>query len=322
MALNYSHRPIIPAHLPEDSLVSPLRVPNGYFSESVQENTGDGFGNPWPLDQDLENYFDTGRENFDRVASRDSVSGDILDLLPLDPFGMGISTVTTFSGWFEDWDVVNCSGCWNDNGGLGYRDYHLFAELNYICGNTLSFHTINRSTEGIGSNKSIAVESGIGSCSLGKGAEEVFTSVVSGSASGVGVILSSQNKVGCGGSHPYDGFLVSSIEGSHDDEEESPHAALSFALGYLGVRDLLAVEQVCRSFRSTIKNDPLLWRSICIDHPLREKISDDNLLELTRRAQGNLQCLTLVECPLITDDGLKHVIESNPKLTKVRKYDY
>jgi hypothetical protein len=43
-------------------------------------------------------------------------------------------------------------------------------------------------------------------------------------------------------------------------------------------------------------------------------------LQLTNRAQGNLQCLSLVECPRITDDGLKHVLENNPRLTKVSSH--
>jgi hypothetical protein len=105
-----------------------------------------------------------------------------------------------------------------------------------------------------------------------------------------------------------------------EGDKEAPHAAFAFALGYLGVRDLLVVETVCRSLRSTVQSDPLLWRSIHIDQPLNEKITDDVLLQLTNRAQGNLQCLSLVECPRITDDGLKHVLENNPRLTKVSSH--
>jgi hypothetical protein len=97
----------------------------------------------------------------------------------------------------------------------------------------------------------------------------------------------------------------------------APHPAFAFALGYLGVRDLLLVETVCRSLRYTVRSDPLLWRSIHIDQPLNEKITEDVLLQLTDRAQGNLQCLSLVKCPRITDDGLKQLLKSNPRLTKV-----
>ncbi|XP_024193422.1 F-box protein SKIP14 isoform X2 [Rosa chinensis] len=98
--------------------------------------------------------------------------------------------------------------------------------------------------------------------------------------------------------------------GAHD-------GALMLALSYLGVRDLLVVERVCRSLYSTVRGDPLMWRSIHIDQPLNEKITDEVLLQLTDRAQGNLQCLSLVECPRITDDGLKRVLENNPRLTKL-----
>lgn len=100
-------------------------------------------------------------------------------------------------------------------------------------------------------------------------------------------------------------------------EDTSPHEGLILSLGYLGVRDLLSVEKVCRSLRSAVQSDPLLWRCIHIDSPLSERITDDTLLRLTRRAHGSLQCLSLVGCSRITDDGLKKVLESNPRLQKV-----
>lgn len=96
-----------------------------------------------------------------------------------------------------------------------------------------------------------------------------------------------------------------------------PHDALFFALGYLGVKDLLAVERVCRSLRDAVRSDPLLWRSIHINQPLYPKIGDDALLKLTGRAAGTLQCLILENCNKITDSGLKRVLESNPWLKKV-----
>ncbi|KAI3426761.1 uncharacterized protein J3R85_009624 [Psidium guajava] len=107
------------------------------------------------------------------------------------------------------------------------------------------------------------------------------------------------------------GGTCSSVNG------EMPHLAFSLALGYLGVRDLLAIEGVCKSVRSTVRNDPFYWRNIHIHHPLNDKITDEVLMQLTDRAQGSLQCLSLVECPRITDDGLKRVLDSNPKLSKL-----
>ncbi|KAF6163003.1 hypothetical protein GIB67_021152 [Kingdonia uniflora] len=98
---------------------------------------------------------------------------------------------------------------------------------------------------------------------------------------------------------------------------EDPQDALLYALGYVGVQDLLSVEGVCKFLRDSVRGDPLLWKSIHIDESLNEKIDDETLLLLTRRAQGNLQCLSLLECMKITDGGLKRVLQSNLKLTKL-----
>ncbi|XAR58255.1 hypothetical protein NMG60_11026681 [Bertholletia excelsa] len=102
-----------------------------------------------------------------------------------------------------------------------------------------------------------------------------------------------------------------------DGDGGEPHDGLFFALAYLGVRDLLSVERVCKSLRDAVQNDPLLWRSIHIDHPLSERLTDDALLRLTSRAQGTLQCLSLMQCMRVTDNALWHVLESNPGLTKL-----
>ncbi|KAI3909182.1 hypothetical protein MKW98_012919 [Papaver atlanticum] len=57
---------------------------------------------------------------------------------------------------------------------------------------------------------------------------------------------------------------------------------------------------------------------IHIDQPAsRERITDDDLLQLANRAQGNLRTLSLVKCSKITDDGLKRVLERNPRLIKL-----
>ncbi|CAK7328223.1 unnamed protein product [Dovyalis caffra] len=108
-----------------------------------------------------------------------------------------------------------------------------------------------------------------------------------------------------------------------DDCEEGtelggePHDALFFALGYLRVKDLLMVEKVCRSLCAAVRGDTLLWRSIHIDQPLSDKITNEALFKLTNRAQGTLQSLSLGECIRITDSGLMQVLESNPRLTKL-----
>ncbi|XVE67767.1 hypothetical protein DITRI_Ditri09bG0014700 [Diplodiscus trichospermus] len=129
------------------------------------------------------------------------------------------------------------------------------------------------------------------------------------------------------GNGPLNGGFIFNDEGSgledcegvfcDDSEGAAPNDALFLAVGYLGVKDLLAVERVCRSLRDAVRSDPLLWRRIHIEHSLNQRITDDPLLKLTSRAQGTLECLSLVGCVKITDDGLKRVLESNPRLTKL-----
>ncbi|KAG9130666.1 hypothetical protein Leryth_018068 [Lithospermum erythrorhizon] len=66
----------------------------------------------------------------------------------------------------------------------------------------------------------------------------------------------------------------------------------------------------CSSYR-------LCCGRIHIDQPLNQRITDDLLFQLCSKAQGSLQCLRLVECLKITDDGLRRVVESNAHLTKL-----
>lgn len=102
-----------------------------------------------------------------------------------------------------------------------------------------------------------------------------------------------------------------------DDGGGAPHDALFLALGHLGIRDLLSVERVCKSFRDGVRDDPLLWRNISIDQPVGESFTDDSLLRITNRANGSLQSLSLVKCLKITDMGLKNVFKQNLGLIKV-----
>lgn len=339
MALNFSHRPIYPSHLSEDNLVSPMRIANGYLVEGIPERSGDGFVRPWHSNRDVEDCFDYGRDRVDRSGSPESVSKDILDLLPSDPFGMDISTTfTAITGWLEDLEV-DYRGYGRNNGGNSRGEYNLFAGWNFIWNNAVQFQTFRSNMQfGEKSNtachidgctlekgKGIALnQGGFGSLSIGQDA----LSFRNESTSSIG----QQSHQGGFGSLPvgqdalsFGNESTSSIGPQSQEVAEScadgyggaPHVALPFALSFLGVRDLLSVERVCRSLHSTVRSDPLLWRSTHIDQPLNERITDDVLLQLTSRAQGNLQCLSLVECPSITDDGLKRVLESNPRLTKL-----
>ncbi|MED6168238.1 hypothetical protein PIB30_010019 [Stylosanthes scabra] len=304
MALNFSHRPIFPGGLSEDNLVAPMRIGNGYRVEGIQEKGaggGDGFGNAsW---HDADNCFDYGRERRDMGTTQDSVSKDILDLLPSDPFGMDISTTfTAIKGWLQDLEV--------DNGGYRMEElregnrFQMYAELEFLCNNAMWFHTLEPRGFGGCSWREV----GAPSCNFVNGSD-----------------CSMDDKLGFGSD--YEDVGISSWSGGGDThmddgnffgaDELSPHPAMSFCLGYLGLSDLLVVERVCKSLRSTVRGDPLLWRRIHIDQPLNERITDDVLLQLSDRAQGNLQCLSLVECTRITDDGLRRVLEANPKLTKL-----
>ncbi|KAK9052362.1 hypothetical protein SSX86_028991 [Deinandra increscens subsp. villosa] len=101
------------------------------------------------------------------------------------------------------------------------------------------------------------------------------------------------------------------------DDVGAPHDALFLALGHLGIRDLLSVERVCKSFRDGVREDPLLWRNINIDRPVGESFNDDSLLRITSRANGSLQSLSLVNCLKITDMGLKNVFQQNLGLMKL-----
>ncbi|KAL3624312.1 hypothetical protein CASFOL_033128 [Castilleja foliolosa] len=101
------------------------------------------------------------------------------------------------------------------------------------------------------------------------------------------------------------------------DEGGHPPAALFFVLGYLGVKDLLSFERVCKSLRDAVRDETPVWKNIQIDCTLSDKITDDGLLRLTNRAKGTLCSLSLVKCLKITNTGLKHVLESNPGLTKL-----
>lgn len=314
MALNFSHRPIFPPHLSEDNLVSPIRIANGYLVEGIAEKHGDGFGKPWLLNREVEDPFDYGRDRRDRSGSQESVSKDVLDLLPSDPFGMDISTTfTAITGWLEDLEV-DYGRYGGDDVGASDDSYQLFAGLNFIWNNAMRFQAFPGN---MGMDKKSNVVSGFGGCSDVK--KEVGDACCHGgfdSDCDMDDILGFGNETSGVSGHPSEDCSQGNGTSSEGDIG-APHAAFSFALDYLSVRDLLVVETVCRSLRSTVRGDPLLWRSIHIEQPLNEKITDDVLLQLTNRAQGSLQCLSLVECPRITDDGLKFVLQSNHRLTKV-----
>ncbi|XP_020229794.1 F-box protein SKIP14 [Cajanus cajan] len=263
----------------EDNLVSPMRM-------GIPEKSG------------VENCFDYGR---DRGGGGGASHDDILDLLPSDPFGMDISTTfTAITGWLEDLEV-DYGGYRRDELGASDDNYQLFAGLNFIWNNAMRFHACVEENRGFGECCSVRGDGAAASSNFG------FRSAGDGDLSGLPAAANVSGDV----------ETESGDDGGEGCEEQAPHLALSFSLGYLGLSDLLAVERACKSLHSTVRGDPLLWRTIHVDQPLNERITDDVLLQLTNRAEGNLQCLSLVECTRITDDGLKRVLEGNPKLIKL-----
>ncbi|CAM8912711.1 unnamed protein product [Rhodiola kirilowii] len=277
---------------------------NRFVGDGSPDRGGDGCAKPWHCSKVVEDRFDYHE---DRGGSNKAVN-DILDVLPRDPFGMDISTTfTAITGWLEDLDYT-AYGSYETGSSKG--EYELFAGFNFIWNSALKFHSLPV-------NFGVRVDEA--SSAAGRFGGDIVTQQ---SSSSTGCSVAADCTVDDilyklpGDSVFHQSQDDQSVSGSSfDGDYHSPHQALFFALSYLGVQDLLACEGVCRSLCSTIKTDALLWRNINIGQPLNEKLSDDILLQLTSRAQGYLQSLSLVECLKITDDGLKHVLESNPRLT-------
>ncbi|KAD2803984.1 hypothetical protein E3N88_37361 [Mikania micrantha] len=248
-------------------MVSPLRIVNG--EKGGHDELCDRFG--------------PRRERVDTGGSPDLVYRDIIDMLPLDPFGMDIDISTTFtaiSGWLGDLEL-DYGDYMRDTIVNHKEDYGLFAGFSFFWNKAMKFQSFPTNFMFHDQHH--------------KGFNYVSKDVL---------VTNSEESVN-------DFATCPDVIGG------DPHEAFVLALSYLGTKDLLAVERVCRSLCSTIHNDSLLWRNLYIDQPLNERITDDILVQLTNRADGNLQCLSLIKCPKITDDGLKHVLETNPKLTKL-----
>lgn len=232
-----------------------------------------------------------GLVNFDWSES-DEWCEDVADLLPDDPFGMdhyifilpkdpfGMEA-TTFA-YITDWIEDD-----NEND----DDNNVITELNVV------WTSYERYEQGEGDNEVV----GAGLCTYSEGDR-------------LGGEEEDLVFFGC------EKYQNVNVKDRNDVNGGSPPDALFFALSYLGVKDLLSVERVCKSMRDAVRNDPLLWGDIHISYPLSDKITNDDLLRLTNRSQGTLSSLSLVKCSKITNVALKQVLESNPRLTKVSLY--
>ncbi|XP_022944937.1 F-box protein SKIP14-like isoform X4 [Cucurbita moschata] len=571
MALNFSYRPIFPAHLSEENSVSPMSISGGFVVDGAPERNSDVYGMSWLINRELENCLDFLEDTYEGGGSRDCVPGDVLDLLPSDPFGMDMSTTfTAITGWLDDLNVDYGGGGGGGGGGSG-RDERvlvdesnqLFAGLNYIWNNAfrlqsfphgnegivhssgerggfsewsdgrnvggLSCHTDPQSSYVVDTIQTLGIEPEISGGGFGSWSDErnagglschtdlespfvldtIQTLGIEPEISGGGFGAWSDGRTaGCvsfrtdlesprhvvdtiqafsiepeisGGGfgawsdgrtagcvslrtdlesprhvvdtiqtysidpeisgrgfgawsdgrtagcvslrtdlesprHVVDTIQTFSIEpeisggrfgawsdgrtagcvslrtdlesprhvvdtiqnfsiepeisgggfgawsdgrraggvSCHTDPEsppysldiirtlsiepeisevqpvvleegncvssdagEPPHAALNFVLGYLGTRELLVIESVCKSLQSTAEDDPFFWRNINICGKVDVKITDDILLKLTSKAQGGLESLSLVNCVMISDNGLNEVLFNNPKVTKL-----
>lgn len=239
------------------------------------------------------------------------IDDDVLDRLPMDPFGMNI---TAFSDWIGDFewgfrpeDVE--FGVDETHEKIGDHDHLHFLGLSWAWNGpeNLQPHKVNAK----GNDMSVSGDVLNGYQNFDVVFDEGI--VVDGSTRGFLSVSHGDYRVQSREVEE----LRNCTEIECDAEGGVPHDALFFVLGYLGVRDLLSVEGVCRSLCDAVRGDPLLWRTMHIDQPLNERITDDSLVKLTNRAQGTLQHLALVNCLWITDSGLGRVLQSNPRLMKV-----
>lgn len=284
MTLNLSRSSIFTPTSSEDVLRSSIRFgkyPDKNFDklDGLAHSSGRNFN--WELDKS----FDYRKD--DKGSSDDSVSDDILALLPADPFEMDVTaTVTAITGWFEGLEKgwsSNSREFGSDEIVVKNGDNPFFAGLNLFLDGAIMFQPeVDKS--------GFVVDKRLGN-ELYEGGNGIVSDQVTGFQDGT--------------------------QHSLESDYGAAHEGLFLALSYLGVHDLLSVERVCKSLRHAVKDDPLLWRNVHIDQSLSDRITDDGLLRLTGRAQGWLQCLSLVECLKITDSGLKRVFECNPGMMKL-----
>lgn len=227
---------------------------------------------------------------------------DPVDLLPTDPFGMNLETSFTaaIASCIEDLTVMSSAGHFGNDG-----DDDLFADLSY--------HYFNQAfvfapEPCIGGYMGIFEGSfGFGGLSGGGGMGSFSRLPLDPAGSMEDPFSSGEAALAC----------CDTVDAAPVQEGNDAHEGMCFVLGYLGLREILSLEMVCKSLRAAVRNEPFLWKCIHIDSQLGKKIKDANLLRLTQKSPGSLQCLSLEGCTEISDRGLKAVLESNLQLTKV-----
>ncbi|KAG9446359.1 hypothetical protein H6P81_012487 [Aristolochia fimbriata] len=295
MTLNLPPWSVLPSNPTEEELISSARFNAG-------EKNVDSFARTWRYNWEVEESYDWGRDLCDRGDSREPIANDILDLLPTDPFDMDLgATFTALAGWFEDLETtLEDSG--SDEDWAFKEDYQFLAGFNFFWNTALMF-----GSEPIERLDGRTEEKELGDSSLDAGVVSVWD---------IEEILGfgeDDKLAAC-----FQTETPKELSESYDNGDwNTPHDALEFVMNYLDLQELLSVERVCKTTRDWIHRDDSLWSNILIDQPLSERLTDDALVRLTGRANGNLKCLSLVHCPGITDDGLRSVLQHNPKLTKL-----
>lgn len=260
-------------------------------SAGIEFDKGGGFGDFWGFNfekEELDEFHECGKSN--------KGSDEITDLLPSDPFNMEGSTqgLTALTGWLEDFQkdfgfkVDENEVARFDSFLTGKMRIHEDARFQLIDGNRKLF----------GMNFREGLDGGHGRMD---GKKEIMD-------------FSDEKYWNLGDTTHNDQGGINNHGGM---DGGNPSDALLLALGYLGLKDLLVVERVCKPLHDAVIGDPLLWRNINIYHPFCTKITNDILIKLTNRAQGHLHSLSLFHCSKLTDAGLKHVLDRNPNLSKV-----
>ncbi|KAI5065896.1 hypothetical protein GOP47_0018520 [Adiantum capillus-veneris] len=112
----------------------------------------------------------------------------------------------------------------------------------------------------------------------------------------------------------------SNVEQTAEDTNKPlqlPAEALYYALPYMNLQELLSMEQVCRASREWVRDGVLLWRRLHLEEPLNYSVTDEVLCCLSKRSNGQLECLCLVDCVGITEAAVEKVVLMSPRLTKL-----
>jgi len=284
MALNY--HPSC-SFLVSDECSAAMMRGCGCWSEEASPLSSIGVNSLWWDDLDLDEEFDP------------------VDLLPTDPFGMNLESTLTAALASCIGDLTGMSGS-GRFGNAAATSGGGAVDLSYVLNQALAF-----SREPLNGGCRSAFDGPSGHGGLSGGGRGHCSQRLPPLASCSESLASGEE----GPSTSGDAALVR--HGTVDVEGSAPHDAMVFALRYLGLRDLLAVEMVCKSLHSAVRGDDLLWKCIHVEPFLSGKISDPDLLRLTQKSPGVLQCLYINDCINITDKGLNAVLESNPKLLKL-----